>query len=142
VAREILYKSHGTWPVCRESGWQFPNFRLGWLGWIFRVWAFWFHDESYVSFKFADVQFHIQTLRDEITGNLQFGEHLETPHVNEDDLSVKKLNEFLFELQALQKEKVVTNFIVCLVCAILQLLFLVKVPTPCCNPQTPTMIEG
>ncbi|OEL21426.1 65-kDa microtubule-associated protein 1, partial [Dichanthelium oligosanthes] len=78
--------------------------------------------------EFADVQLQIQTLRGEITGNLQFGEHLETPHVNEDDLSVKKLNEFLFELQALQKEKVVTNFIVCLVCAILQLLFLVKVP--------------
>ncbi|CAN6220818.1 unnamed protein product [Urochloa humidicola] len=55
--------------------------------------------------EFADVQLQIQTLRGEITGNLQFGEHLETSHVNEDDLSVKKLNEFLFELQALQKEK-------------------------------------
>ncbi|KAF8658988.1 hypothetical protein HU200_058829 [Digitaria exilis] len=55
--------------------------------------------------EFADVQRQIQTLRGEITGNLQFGEHLETPLVNEDDLSVKKLNEFLFELQALQKEK-------------------------------------
>jgi len=63
--------------------------------------------------EFADVQLQIQTLRGEITGNLQFGEHLETPHVNEDDLSVKKLNEFLFELQALQKEKVITNFRVC-----------------------------
>ncbi|RCV22412.1 hypothetical protein SEVIR_4G228400v4 [Setaria viridis] len=55
--------------------------------------------------EFADVQLQIQTLRGEITGNLQSGELLETPHVNEDDLSVKKLNEFLFELQALQKEK-------------------------------------
>jgi len=63
--------------------------------------------------EFADVQLQIQTLRGEIAGNLQFGEHLETPHVNEDDLSVKKLNEFLFELQALQKEKVITNFRVC-----------------------------
>jgi protein regulator of cytokinesis 1 len=63
--------------------------------------------------EFSDVQLQIQTLRGEITGNLQSGELLETPHVNEDDLSVKKLNEFLFELQALQKEKVVTNFIVC-----------------------------
>jgi hypothetical protein len=35
------------------------------------------------------------------------------PHVNEDDLLVRKLNEYLSELQALQKEKVVTNFIVC-----------------------------
>ncbi|GJM97990.1 hypothetical protein PR202_ga14961 [Eleusine coracana subsp. coracana] len=44
-------------------------------------------------------------LRGEIAGNLKVGDHLETPHVNEDDLSVKKLNEFLSELQALQKEK-------------------------------------
>ncbi|CAN6194395.1 unnamed protein product [Urochloa humidicola] len=55
--------------------------------------------------EFADIQLQIQTLRGEITGNLQFGERLETPRVNENDLSVKKLNEFLFELQALQKEK-------------------------------------
>lgn len=63
--------------------------------------------------EFAGIQLQIQTLRGEITGNLQIGEHLETPHVNEDDLSLKKLNEFLFELQALQKEKVVTYFIIC-----------------------------
>ncbi|XP_062229246.1 65-kDa microtubule-associated protein 1-like [Phragmites australis] len=55
--------------------------------------------------EFADVQLQIQTLRGEIAGNLQVGDHLDTPHVNEDDLSVKKLNEFLSELQALQKEK-------------------------------------
>jgi hypothetical protein len=62
--------------------------------------------------EFADVLLQIQTLRGEIAGNLQVGDHLETPHINEDDLSVKKLNEFLSELQALQKEKVVTIFIV------------------------------
>ncbi|KAJ1259882.1 hypothetical protein BS78_10G189900 [Paspalum vaginatum] len=55
--------------------------------------------------EFADVQLQIQTLHSEIAGNLQVGEHLETPHVNEDDLSLRKLNEFLSELQALQKEK-------------------------------------
>ncbi|KAK3134083.1 hypothetical protein QOZ80_6AG0544820 [Eleusine coracana subsp. coracana] len=55
--------------------------------------------------EFADVQLQIQMLRGEIAGNLKVGDHLETPHVNEDDLSVKKLNEFLSELQALQKEK-------------------------------------
>lgn len=63
--------------------------------------------------EFADVQLQIQTLRDEIAGNLHVGGHLESPQVNEDDLSVKKLNEFLSELQALQKEKVFTIFIVC-----------------------------
>jgi protein regulator of cytokinesis 1 len=56
--------------------------------------------------EFADVQLQIQILRDEIAGNLHVSEHLETPHVNEDDLSVRKLNEYLSELQALQKEKV------------------------------------
>ncbi|KAK3130811.1 hypothetical protein QOZ80_6BG0498330 [Eleusine coracana subsp. coracana] len=55
--------------------------------------------------EFADIQLQIQMLRGEIAGNLKVGDHLETPHVNEDDLSVKKLNEFLSELQALQKEK-------------------------------------
>lgn len=55
--------------------------------------------------EFADVQVQIQTIRGEIAGSLQVGDHLETPHVDEDDLSMKKLNEFLFELQALQKEK-------------------------------------
>uniref|UniRef100_A0ACD5WTQ6 Uncharacterized protein n=1 Tax=Avena sativa TaxID=4498 RepID=A0ACD5WTQ6_AVESA len=55
--------------------------------------------------EFADVQLQIQTIRGEIAGSLQVGDHLQTPHVDEDDLSMKKLNEFLFELQALQKEK-------------------------------------
>ena len=48
----------------------------------------------------------LQTIRGEIAASLQVDDHLETPHVDEDDLSMKKLNEFLFELQALQKEKV------------------------------------
>jgi len=59
--------------------------------------------------EFADVQLQIQILRDEIAWNLHLGEHLETPHVNEDDISVRKLNEYLSELQALQKEKVGHN---------------------------------
>nr|ACN85296.1 microtubule-associated protein MAP65-1a [Oryza coarctata] len=54
--------------------------------------------------EFADVQLQIQTIRGEIAGSLQVGDHMEKPHVNEDDLSTKKLNEFLSELQALQKE--------------------------------------
>lgn len=55
--------------------------------------------------EFAYVQLQIQTLCGEIAGNIKVGDHLETPHVNEDDLSVKKLIEFRSELQALQKEK-------------------------------------
>ncbi|BAF19970.1 65-kDa microtubule-associated protein 1 [Oryza sativa Japonica Group] len=55
--------------------------------------------------EFAGVQLQIQTIRGEIAGSLQVGDHMETPRVNEDDLSTKKLNEFLSELQALQKEK-------------------------------------
>ncbi|KAL6602985.1 hypothetical protein ACP70R_043346 [Stipagrostis hirtigluma subsp. patula] len=55
--------------------------------------------------EFADVLLQIQALRGEIAGNLQVVDHLGAPQVNEDDLSVKKLNELLFELQALQKEK-------------------------------------
>ncbi|XP_006656241.1 65-kDa microtubule-associated protein 1 [Oryza brachyantha] len=55
--------------------------------------------------EFADVQLQIQTIRGEIAGSLQVGEHMETPRVNEGDLSTKKLNEFLYELQVLQKEK-------------------------------------
>ncbi|KAL5661090.1 hypothetical protein ACJX0J_028215, partial [Zea mays] len=55
--------------------------------------------------EFAHVQLQIQILRDEIAGDLHIGEQLETPHVNADDLSVRRLNEYLSELQALQKEK-------------------------------------
>ncbi|KAL5200469.1 hypothetical protein ABZP36_021672 [Zizania latifolia] len=55
--------------------------------------------------EFANVQLQIQTIRGEIAGSVQAGNHMKTPHVNEDDLSTKKLNEFLSELQALQKEK-------------------------------------
>ncbi|KAG8075311.1 hypothetical protein GUJ93_ZPchr0006g42067 [Zizania palustris] len=55
--------------------------------------------------EFANVQLQIQIIRGEIAGSLQVGDHMKTPHVNKDDLSTKKLNEFLSELQALQKEK-------------------------------------
>lgn len=66
--------------------------------------------------EFADVQLQIQTIRGEIAGSLQVGDHMETPRVNEDDLSTKKLNEFLSELQALQKEKVGTLFFIFTIC--------------------------
>ncbi|KAG0473605.1 hypothetical protein HPP92_015462 [Vanilla planifolia] len=55
--------------------------------------------------QFADVQTQIQTVSAEIAGSLNLGEKLEAPLVNENDLSLKKLNEFKSQLQELQKEK-------------------------------------
>lgn len=55
--------------------------------------------------EFADVQSHIQKICGEITGTLKVNEPMETPKVDEDDLSLKKLDEFQFQLQELQKEK-------------------------------------
>lgn len=55
--------------------------------------------------EFADVQSHIQKICGEIAGNLKLTEQAEPPTVNEDDLSLKKLDEFHSQLQELQKEK-------------------------------------
>ncbi|XP_008811151.2 65-kDa microtubule-associated protein 1-like [Phoenix dactylifera] len=55
--------------------------------------------------EFADVQSQIQKICGEIAGNLKIGELVGTPTVDEDDLSLKKLNEYQTQLQELQKEK-------------------------------------
>ncbi|KAJ6845164.1 65-kDa microtubule-associated protein 1-like isoform X1 [Iris pallida] len=55
--------------------------------------------------EFADVQSQIQKICGEIAGTLKIGEKVTTPAVNEDDLSLKKLDEFQSQLQELQKEK-------------------------------------
>ncbi|KAH7660279.1 Microtubule-associated protein MAP65/Ase1/PRC1 protein [Dioscorea alata] len=55
--------------------------------------------------EFADVQAQIQKINGEIAGNLKIGEHVGTPVVDEDDLSLKKLDEFHSQLLELQKEK-------------------------------------
>lgn len=53
--------------------------------------------------KFLDVQSQIKKISSEIAGS---SEQVETPKVDESDLSLKKLDEFHAQLQDLQKEKV------------------------------------
>ncbi|XP_058070789.1 65-kDa microtubule-associated protein 1-like [Magnolia sinica] len=55
--------------------------------------------------EFVDVQSQIQKICGEIAGNLKTNEPLGKPIVDEDDLSLKKLDEFQSQLQELQKEK-------------------------------------
>ncbi|CAL9210893.1 unnamed protein product [Musa hybrid cultivar] len=54
--------------------------------------------------EFSDVQLQIEKIRGEIAGNLKIGEQIGTT-VDEEDLSLKKLDEYQFQLQELQKEK-------------------------------------
>ncbi|XP_020520287.1 LOW QUALITY PROTEIN: 65-kDa microtubule-associated protein 1 [Amborella trichopoda] len=55
--------------------------------------------------EFADVQLQIQKICGEISGTLKLNEQVGTPKVDENDLSIKKLDEFHSQLQELQKEK-------------------------------------
>ncbi|XP_073010032.1 65-kDa microtubule-associated protein 1-like [Typha latifolia] len=55
--------------------------------------------------EFADVQSQIEKICGEIAGTLEPGEQVGTPVVNEDDLSLEKLEDFHSQLQELQKEK-------------------------------------
>ncbi|KAI0511924.1 hypothetical protein KFK09_012558 [Dendrobium nobile] len=55
--------------------------------------------------EFADVQSQIQTTCAEIAGTLRVGEKVGMPVVDENDLSLRKLDEFQCHLQELQKEK-------------------------------------
>ncbi|XP_040989977.1 65-kDa microtubule-associated protein 1-like [Juglans microcarpa x Juglans regia] len=55
--------------------------------------------------EFSDVQAQIQKICGEIAGNLNPNDQVETPAVDEADLSVKKLDEYHAQLQELQKEK-------------------------------------
>ncbi|XP_074587155.1 65-kDa microtubule-associated protein 1-like [Curcuma longa] len=54
---------------------------------------------------FADVQLQIEKIREEIAGTLKIGQQIETPIVDKEDLSLKKLGEYQSQLQELQKEK-------------------------------------
>ncbi|KAG6465980.1 hypothetical protein ZIOFF_076205 [Zingiber officinale] len=56
--------------------------------------------------EFACVQLEIEKIRGEITGTLKISDQTESPRVDEDDLSSKKLDEYHAQLQQLQKEKV------------------------------------
>ncbi|RWR71837.1 65-microtubule-associated protein 1-like protein [Cinnamomum micranthum f. kanehirae] len=55
--------------------------------------------------EFTDIQSQIQKICGEIAGTLKVDEQMGTPIVDEDDLSLKKLDEFQSQLQELQKEK-------------------------------------
>ncbi|KAK9155463.1 hypothetical protein Sjap_002943 [Stephania japonica] len=55
--------------------------------------------------EFADVQSQIQKICGEIAGNLKLSEQEGTPTVDENDLSLNKLDEYHSQLQELQKEK-------------------------------------
>ncbi|XP_008782927.1 65-kDa microtubule-associated protein 1-like [Phoenix dactylifera] len=54
---------------------------------------------------FADVLSQIQKIQGEIAGTLKNGEKMGTSAVDEEDLSLKKLDEYHSQLQELQKEK-------------------------------------
>lgn len=56
--------------------------------------------------EFSDVQLQIKKIRAEIAGDLNIGEQIVKPVVDEDDLSLKKLDEYQLQLQELQREKV------------------------------------
>ncbi|XP_020091265.1 65-kDa microtubule-associated protein 1-like [Ananas comosus] len=55
--------------------------------------------------EFADVQSQIEKICGEIAGTIEVGEQVGTPSVDEDDLSLEKLEDFHSQLQDLQKEK-------------------------------------
>ncbi|KAI0492403.1 hypothetical protein KFK09_026674 [Dendrobium nobile] len=55
--------------------------------------------------EFTDVQLQIQKIHGEIAGSLANGEKLGMPVVDQNDLSLKKLDEFHVQLQDLQREK-------------------------------------
>ncbi|CAL9087823.1 unnamed protein product [Musa textilis] len=55
--------------------------------------------------EFAGVQLQIEKIRGEIAGTSIIGEQMGTPTVDEEDLSLKKLDEYQQQLQELQKEK-------------------------------------
>ncbi|THU71669.1 hypothetical protein C4D60_Mb04t03910 [Musa balbisiana] len=55
--------------------------------------------------EFDNTLLQIQKIRGEISGTLKLGEQVETPVVDEEDLSLKKLDEYKLQLQELQREK-------------------------------------
>ncbi|KAF3331326.1 microtubule-associated protein 1-like protein [Carex littledalei] len=55
--------------------------------------------------EFVDVQSQIEKICGEIAGTLEVGDEVGPPEVDEDDLSLEKLEDFRAQLQELQKEK-------------------------------------
>lgn len=63
--------------------------------------------------EFDNTLLQIQKIHGEISGTLKLGEQIETPVVDEEDLSLKKLDEYKLQLQELQREKVLCYIIFC-----------------------------
>lgn len=61
--------------------------------------------------EFTDVQLQIKKIRAEIAGDLNIGEQIVKPVVDEDDLSLKKLDEYQSQLQELQRERFLLELI-------------------------------
>ncbi|XP_062228787.1 65-kDa microtubule-associated protein 1-like [Phragmites australis] len=55
--------------------------------------------------EFVNVQSQIDLICGEIAGTIEVGEQVATPQVNEDDLTLEKLEDFQSQLQELEKEK-------------------------------------
>uniref|UniRef100_A0A0E0CQQ8 65-kDa microtubule-associated protein 1 n=1 Tax=Oryza meridionalis TaxID=40149 RepID=A0A0E0CQQ8_9ORYZ len=55
--------------------------------------------------ELANIQSRIEQIRGEIAGTLGMGQQVALPQINEDDLTVRKLQEFQLQLQELEKEK-------------------------------------
>jgi protein regulator of cytokinesis 1 len=56
--------------------------------------------------EFVNVQSQIDQICGEIAGTIEVGEQVTTPQVNEDDLTLERLEDFRSQLQELEKEKV------------------------------------
>nr|CAB3467914.1 unnamed protein product [Digitaria exilis] len=55
--------------------------------------------------EFVNVQSQIDQICGEIAGTIEVGEQVATPQVNEDDLTLERLEDFRSQLQELEKEK-------------------------------------
>ncbi|KAF7085593.1 hypothetical protein CFC21_089005 [Triticum aestivum] len=55
--------------------------------------------------KFADIMSRIEQIRREIAGNIEIGQQVTIPQINEDDLTDEKLRDFQSQLQELEKKK-------------------------------------
>jgi hypothetical protein len=56
--------------------------------------------------EFVNVQSQIDQICGEIAGTIEVGEQMTTPQVNEDDLTLERLEDFRSQLKDLEKEKV------------------------------------
>ena len=60
--------------------------------------------------EFVNVQSQIDQICGEIAGTIEVGEQVATPQVNEDDLTLERLEDFRSQLKELEKEKALSIF--------------------------------